>query len=78
MTGHTMFVKVKKLGHLLRCPIRMTRIWEATLRISQFVEERMAHGINRREALRRGILEQGRNQINGFGRRFPKHLKPPG
>ena len=44
------------------------------MRITQLVEEWVNHGINGRKTLSRGILKEGRNQINGISRGFAENL----
>lgn len=52
----------------------MARIGKASTWIPQFVEEWLAHGINRRQSLSRRVLQESRDQFNCVRRGLPEHL----
>lgn len=58
--------EVEKLGHLFRPSVGMAGVWEASLRITKLIKERMAHGIDGRETLGWSILEESSNELNSI------------
>ena len=61
MTG-----EVEQLRQLFRTSVRMTRIGEPTLRVTELVEKRVTHCINRRETLSWRVFQEGRNQLDSI------------
>ena len=66
--------EVEEGWHLLGRAIGVTRIGKATIRVTELIEERMAHCLNSRKALCGCVLEQSRDQIDRFGGCFAKDL----
>ena len=66
--------EIKKVRQLPRRACRVTRVRQPGSRISQLVEEGLNHGVNGRQSLRRRILEESGNKVNGVVGRFAKHL----
>lgn len=61
----TMTREVEQLGHLLGTSIGMTGVWESALRITELVEEGVAHRVNCRKTLSWSVLEERRNELDG-------------
>lgn len=66
--------EVEKLGHLFGPSIGMARVREASLRITKLVKERMAHGIDGRETLGWGVLEECSDQLYSIVRSLAENL----
>jgi hypothetical protein len=71
----TMERKVVQFRHVSRGSVGMTRIWETSCRIPQLIEERMDHGVNCRQPLGRGVLQQLGDEIDRIGICLPEHLE---
>lgn len=57
MTG-----EIEEHGHIFDWASRMARIGEFGAGVAQLVEEGVDHGIDGREALGRGVLEEARDR----------------
>lgn len=69
-----MMRKVVQLWQITNRPVRVTRVGQAGVGISQLVEEGVDHGINRRKTLCGSVLEQLGDQVDGVGVRLPENL----
>jgi len=58
--------KIEKTRQVLGTAIRMAGVREAAVRIAELVKEGVDHGIDGRETLSWGVLEQRRDQIDGL------------
>jgi len=61
-----MLVEIEKTRQVLGTAIRMAGVGEAAVRITELVKERVDHGIDGRETLSRGVLEQRGDQIDSL------------
>ncbi len=66
--------EVEEGGKILQRPIGVARIGQLGVRIPQLIKERMAHGLDRRETLSRGILEETGDEVDGIWRSFAEDL----
>ena len=65
-TTLTVTRKIEQLRKVLGNASSMARVWETTVGLTKFIEERMNHRVDRRKALGRGVLEQERDEIDRF------------
>ena len=61
-----MLVEIEKTRQVLGTAIRMAGVGEAAVRITELVKEGVDHGIDGRETLSRGVLEQRGDQIDSL------------
>lgn len=66
--------EIKENGHVLGRIVVMARVREAGGRIPEFVEEGVAHGLDRRQALGGSVLQKCRNQVDSLRGSFPEYL----
>ena len=66
-TKRTMVVEIKEIWQLFGSAVGVTRVGQSRRRISDLIEERVDHGVNGRQPLCRGVLEELRNQIDRVG-----------
>lgn len=58
--------EVEEGRKVLDLAVRVTRVWKARVWIAQFVEERVHHGVDGRQALGWCVLEQAGDEIDGI------------
>lgn len=66
--------EVEQLRKIPCGAVGVTRIWKTCLRVPQFVEEGLHHGIDCRESLCGRVLQQLRDQVDRARISFPEHL----
>lgn len=67
LVTRTVVVEVEQLGHILGGTSRVTRVREASVGVSQLIEEGVDHGFNGRQTLCRCVLEKLGNEVDGAG-----------
>jgi len=67
--------EVEKLGQLLCRTIRIARIGQPRVGITQLVEEWMYHCVDGRQSLCRRVFKKLRDQINSIGLRLAEDLE---
>lgn len=72
--GLTVTREVEEGRKVSQIPALVPRVGQLGVRVANLVEEGMYHGINGSKSLRRGVLEQSRDQVNGIGVRFTEDL----
>ena len=66
--------EVEEYGQVLGRRIRVTRVGQPRVRVSEFVEERMNHRLYRRQTLRWCVLQQSRDQVDSIRVSLPEDL----
>jgi hypothetical protein len=68
--------EVEELWELLRRPVGVTRVGEATSRVTKLVKEWVAHCLDSRQTLSRRIFEQSGDQLDCVRRCLAEDLIP--
>lgn len=66
--------EIKERGQVFGGVVVMTRIWQAGSRISQLIEERMAHSLNGRQSLCGCVFQEGGDQVDRLRRCLSEYL----
>lgn len=69
-----MLGEIEKVGKLPRGTVGVPGVGQAGVGVSELVEERMAHRLDRGETLRWCVFQQSRDQIDRLMRSFPEDL----
>jgi hypothetical protein len=72
--SHTVMGEVVQLRHIAGGSVRVTRVWQTRVRISQLIKERVHHGVDGRQTLGWRVFEQFRDQIDRIRISLPEHL----
>jgi hypothetical protein len=70
----TMMSEVVQLRHVPGGSVRVARVWQACVGISQFVKERVNHGVDGRQTLCWRVFKEFRDQIDGTRISLSEHL----
>lgn len=66
--------EIEKIRKFPRCTVGVARIGQLRVRIPEFIEEGMAHGLDCRQSLRRRVFQQSGDQINCLLWSSPENL----
>lgn len=66
--------EIEKLGQIANRSVGVTGIWKTGVGVPQFIEEWVAHSLDRRKTVSRSILKEGRDQIDRFRRSLAEDL----
>jgi len=67
--------EIEQIWEILDGAIGVTRIWKPSVWISEFVEERVTHSFDSRQSLGRRVLQESRDEVDGFLCSLPENLK---